>query len=320
MAYFQVTIFNIPSKVAADELQSLAMREHGSLGIEEFSLDEPAVDALLGERSYSGGDLPPEVIDEVDQAVNLAGRHFKFYFAGADERRARAFEAQARSRTLCEASVERFEDEDWNTEWKKHYSPISVSDDFVVLPEWVPAASASARTVVRIYPGMGFGTGSHETTFLCLALFLRFVPALGQHASVLDYGSGSGILGIGALRTNPGSQCVFVDIDHLAHENCQKNLALNDVAPSRVRFLYPHNRPEAQRFPLVFANILQNILHDECAYLCAATEAGGHLILSGLLASQAEETRDFYLQQGSVELVAHETKGDWAALVLRKLR
>lgn len=315
MSFHLVTVFHVQSPSSAESLQAVAIQQFRCTGVEEYSLSEPEVDALLGERSYSGGDLPLEVLGEVDQTMAQARGHLKFYFAGDDLDQARGFEQLVRAHFLCEVQLETLADQDWNAEWKKHYGPIAVSSKMVVLPEWVDPTSYPDSVVIRIHPGMGFGTGSHETTFLCLkSLAALDLPDTGTG---LDYGSGSGILGIAALLARPKWEMLFVDIDPEAHRNCQQNLELNRLAASRSKMRMVEERPTAQRFPLVFANILQGILHQECAYLVATTAIGGHLILSGLLRHQVPETRDLYLATQRLELVSEELKNDWGCLTFR---
>jgi ribosomal protein L11 methyltransferase len=317
MAYHLVTLFNLPEGTDVPSLSGEAVRDFACTGVEEYALEEVEVDALLGVRSYSGGDLPLEVLGEVDAAMRAGGRHVKFFFGDEALVLARAWATRAGQALLCEVSLETREDEDWNAEWKKHYAPIAVGARMVVLPAWENPAEHAGKTVVRIHPGMGFGTGSHQTTFLCLQSYLALeLPAQG---CVLDYGSGSGILALGALVERAGWTADLVDIDPVAHENAVENLRLNGVDLARARRLLTSERRElADSYPLVFANILQNILHEERDYLVARTAPGGTLILSGLLDTQLATTRSHYQESGLVELTHAETRGDWGVLVWRR--
>lgn len=318
MSYFTVTAFNLTDQTAGDVLQAKAMEQFACLGIEEFSLDEAAVDELLGARSYSGGDLPPEVIDEVDRAMHAGQFHYKFFFGGADAQSAKDFLEYVRTQYLCEAQIEEKADEDWNAEWKKHYGPIEVPGGLTVLPEWEQKNNQRLGRCIYIHPGMGFGTGSHETTFLCLKAMLGILPNLPSQASILDYGSGSGILGLSALLYFPNYRAIMVDIDPEAHRNCLQNMAINRIPVDRVDLLLVSERPETETYPLVFANILQNILHQERDYLIERTEIGGFLILSGLLRNQVDETLGHYMASEKMDLVEQEAKADWGCILLRK--
>lgn len=315
MSHRVVSVFNIPSRSLASEMQHQAMTEFSCTGIEEYSLDEAQVDELLGMRSYSGGDLPEEVLSEVDQRVLTHSFHQKFYF---DSELSQDFFDHVKTNFLCEVEHSIIQDTDWNSEWKKHYSPIHVSESFSVLPEWEDARSLKEKGFVKIHPGMGFGTGSHETTHLCLKSFLDLEAQLSEESTFLDYGSGSGILGLAALIRLPKTTCVMVDIDQEAHDNCLQNMELNHITQSRVEMLFVKDRP-TKKFNLVFANILRNILFQESNYLIQSVQAGGYLILSGLLENQLEETLEHYLKSGHCHHVKTEVKGDWGAIVLRKV-
>lgn len=319
MSYHLVTVFHVPSASAARDLEEMATHVYGCQGIEEYSLDEPQVDALLGERSYSGGDLPFEVLEEVDQAMMKADIHLKFFFSSEALGLAEEFAFRVRSTQLSEVHVETLADQDWNAEWKKHYRPIHITEQLVVLPEWNDPRAYAGKLVVRIHPGMGFGTGSHETTHLCLRAFMG-CDLGAREKVVLDYGSGSGILGIAALVRDSQATADFVDIDPEAHRNCRQNLDLNSIDLQRSRLLLVEDRGELRKsYPIVFANILQNILHQECQYLISKTAEDGFLILSGLLKSQVEETKELYLASGALELVKLEVLNDWGCVLLRKL-
>lgn len=319
MSYHLVTIFNVPNAAMAHSLEEIATVRFGCQGIEEYALNEPEVDALLGERSYSGGDLPFEVLTEVEDAVMSKDVHLKFYFSEDDLSSAEGFQHLLQQSYLCEVQLQTLEDEDWNAEWKKHYRPIEVTNQLVILPEWEDVVPWSDRLVLRIHPGMGFGTGSHETTFLCLKNFMscEFSPT---SQTFLDYGSGSGILGIAGLLRFNDWKGDFVDIDPEAHRNCRQNLTLNGLSEERTKLLLVTERDELDcDYPLVFANILQNILHQERDYLIEKTAVGGYLILSGLLKAQVAETRELYLASKKVVVANEEFRNDWGCLMLRKL-
>lgn len=316
MGFKVVSVFNIPSRRLAEEMQHSAMSDFECTGVEEYSLNEAEVDELLGIRSYSGGDLPENVLTEVDNRVLSHNFHQKFYF---ESDKSLEFYTHIKTFYLCEAEHAEIAQTDWNSEWKKHYKPIRVTDSFLILPEWEDASGLPKKNFIKIHPGMGFGTGSHETTHLCVKSFLELENQFPEKTQFMDYGSGSGILGISSLIRIPGSHCVMVDIDQEAHDNCQQNLELNQIAIDRVKMIFVKDRP-GEKFKLVFANILQNILLQESSYLLKSVEGNGYLILSGLLVSQLEETLDHYLKSGDCEHLKTEAKGDWGVLVLRKVK
>lgn len=317
MDYFWVvTVFHLqlpPEAVAG--LEARALEDHDALGIEEFSLDEASVDEILGERSYSGGDLPLEVLEEVEQTLAGRPQSFRFFFNSGES--AEAFQKTVATEFLCETQLEKCLQEDWNAEWKKHYSPIRVNERLEILPAWHKGEAARSEKQIFIHPGMGFGTGSHETTFLCLKLFTEKVLDKKLN-DVLDFGSGSGILGLAALLFFPNARVDFYDIDPEANKNCYQNAELNDLSERAFRLLLPEFRDRLlPSYELVFANILENILLAEKDALIAAVKPQGHLILSGLLRHQLQGIVDAY-SSTALKLVAREEKGDWGALLFRK--
>jgi ribosomal protein L11 methyltransferase len=317
-AFWIVTLFHFqPSVEELARVESLAISEYESIGIEEFALDEQQVDKILGERSYSGGDLPQEVIDEVEELVLKGPVNYRFFFSCSEQ--AENFHNKVKIEHLCESQLEEHQSEDWNPEWKKHYSPIKVNDLLEIVPSWSKEYRSESKEQIYIYPGMGFGTGSHETTFLCLKLFTEKL-LMKNVESVLDFGSGSGILGLSIFKFFPEAQVDFYDIDANANKNCYQNAETNNLQKYAFRLLLPEVRDGLKiHYDLVFANILESILLTEREALVSHTKMDGHLILSGLLKHQAQGIIDSYTEKG-MKLISHLEKGDWAALMLVKER
>lgn len=312
--FWVVTLFH--ADVAADIWEPLldaSVSRFGAMGVEEFSIDEPEVDRILGERSYSGGDLPSEVLDEVEDVLKTGAMTARFFFE--NEKEARAFHQELSGTVLGESQVEEHPMEDWNAEWKKHYSPIVVNDQLTIVPSWQTDFRAQRGQSLFINPGMGFGTGSHETTFLCLKLFTEDCPT--DPKTVLDFGSGSGILGLASMKLSPEARVDFYDIDPEANENCFQNASINGLAKRQFRLLLPQVRNLLQpEYDIVFANILENILIEESDFLVSRVKPGGSLILSGLLRHQSAGIISRY--KSSLSFVKEVTKGDWSALLFRR--
>lgn len=309
--YYKVVLKNADKVNSSklDELKQSALHD----GIEEFSIDEPIVDEILGSRAYSGGDVPQSVVDEID--FKSSGNSIAFYiYEGEIDKRKSKLESFLNDLSAV-IEVEKHECKDWNDEWKKSYQEIVVTDDLKVVPA-LDFQKNSKKEEIAIYPGQGFGTGTHETTFLCLKAYkenLDFKPK-----NVLDMGCGSGILGIAAAKQD-GSRVVFVDVDEGALENTEQNIDLNFGQEENLTVLDRKIFQENPSYDLVFANILQNILHAESEIILGSIKEGGMLILSGLLKDQEEETLKFYLEKDSTlsHVETHE-KGDWVAVVLKK--
>lgn len=231
------------------------------------------------------------------------------------------FEAQLDTRSISEKIAqqlgwtpeqrwEQLEDKDWVREWMKDYQPIQCGPDLWICPSWQQAPDPSA-IVVRLDPGLAFGTGTHPTTLLCLR-WLASQDVSGLH--VVDYGCGSGILGIAALLKG-AEKLDAVDIDPQAlmatADNCQRN----GIAPERLSTYLPRELPPTQA-DLVLANILAGPLVELAPTLTALTRPGGRLVLAGLLASQADQVKQAYIND--FEFEEDEQMEEWVRLSARR--
>jgi ribosomal protein L11 methyltransferase len=200
-------------------------------------------------------------------------------------------------------------DEDWVRLTQSQFDPVPITDDFWIVPSWheVPA---QARRVLRLDPGLAFGTGTHPTTRMCLRWIATHADAVAACGRVLDYGCGSGILAIGAaLHGARGIE--GVDIDPAAVTSTQSNAAANGVVVAA-------GLPDlAQgRYPLVLANILATPLKLLAPLLCGHVTEGGHLVLAGILSRQAEELKAAYAPWLALE-VSDEQDG-WILMTARR--
>ena len=179
-------------------------------------------------------------------------------------------------------------EQDWVRLTQSQFAPVEIALGFWIVPSWheVPAG---AQRVIRLDPGLAFGTGTHPTTRMCLRWTARQAPALAPRwTRVLDYGCGSGILAIGAALHGAG-RIDAVDIDPAAVEATRANAAANKVSVNA-------GLPELAQgqYPLVFANILATPLKLLAPLLCSHVAAGGHLVLAGILERQTEELKAAY--------------------------
>lgn len=304
----------------APSINAYAVEDFKCDGVEEFSLEEARVDEILGERAYSGGDIPETLIDEVQAAtIDQDSITYKYFFYEGDFEQHSAefvFFIKENYPELSLYTAQR-DFEDWNAEWKKFYNPIHVSDNLEIIPEWMADTHVKrARTQVYIYPGMGFGTGTHETTFLCLVLFDQIMNELKPDNTCLDFGCGSGILGIAAMKTKK-LKTHFCDIDRSALENCTQNLVLNFEGQNlEGTELIIRDRYTAKRYDLVFANILEHVLISEKPAIEGSLKKGGHLIVSGILNHQVDTIVNAYSHMEKKSVVS---KGDWSAILFKDI-
>ena len=194
-------------------------------------------------------------------------------------------------------------DQDWVRLTQAQFDPIQISERLWITPSWHEAPNSNAVNL-QLDPGLAFGTGSHPTTRLCLKWL---DTQLKGGESVLDYGCGSGILTIAALKLGAGS-AVGVDIDEQAICASKDNAAQNNVD---AQFYLPDGLPQGQ-FDIVVANILANPLRMLGEMLAARTKQGGRIVLSGLLDEQVEELSDIYRQWFNIEPA--EIDEGWARL------
>jgi ribosomal protein L11 methyltransferase len=198
-------------------------------------------------------------------------------------------------------------EQDWVRLTQSQFTPVAVTPQFWIVPSWheVPA---QAQQVIRLDPGLAFGTGTHPTTRMCLRWIAQQAPALaGQWQQVLDYGCGSGILAIGAaLHGARGIDAV--DIDPAAVQATEANAQANGVL-LRAGLPALVEGQGAGRYPLVLANILATPLKLLAPLLCGHVAPGGHLVLAGILERQADELKAAYAPH--LELQVSDQEDGW---------
>lgn len=204
-------------------------------------------------------------------------------------------------------------DEDWATAWKAHYHPLAVGRRLWVYPAWEPFDDAPAGAlIIRLDPGMAFGSGTHATTQLCLR---ALEDTLRPGARVLDLGCGSGILGLGALWLGAG-RVLAVDNDELAISAAQANATLNPT-PQSLEVRLGELADITQRdWDLVVANIQADVIQQLLIEkdLLGYIHHEGRLILSGIIVEQAAAVAQTLHQVGAVILQRREQEG-WIVLV-----
>lgn len=204
---------------------------------------------------------------------------------------------------LPEHRIETLEESDWVRLTQAQFDPIRISDRLWIVPTWHTPTDASAINIA-LDPGLAFGTGSHPTTRLCLRWLDKNTQA---GASVLDYGCGSGILAIAAMKLGAGS-AIGVDVDAQAVQASRDNAIANHV---EADFYLPDGVALAQ-YDVVVANILTNPLRALAPLLAGATRTGGRIVLSGILAEQADEVMRIYGQW--FDLAAPVIEDGWCCL------
>ena len=290
MSYQQITI-NVNDAVA--ERLADALMEHGALSaaIEDAYAGTENEQAIFGEPG-----MPTEQIWQQSKVIALFGEN---------DDAAAMIQAASQACGLKDLAYtsEILADQDWVRLTQAQFDPIQISERLWITPSWHEAPNSNAVNL-QLDPGLAFGTGSHPTTRLCLKWL---DTQLKGSESVLDYGCGSGILTIAALKLGAGS-AVGVDIDEQAIRASRDNAAQNNVD---AQFYLPDGLPQGQ-FDIVVANILANPLRMLGEMLAARTKQGGRIVLSGLLDEQVEELSGIYRQWFDIEPA--EIDEGWARL------
>ena len=210
------------------------------------------------------------------------------------------------------ARWEQLEDKDWSQEWKQHFQPLKCGDRLWICPSWITPPDLNAVNL-SLDPGLAFGTGSHPTTHLCLR-WLDQQDLKGK--IVIDYGCGSGILGIAALLLG-AKQVIAVDNDPQALLASRDNAERNNITASRLSTYLPDDVPATICADVMVANILASPLISLAPKLCAMTKPKGLLCLAGLLETQIDAVSKPYLEQFTFSSPSIES--EWAQLGAQKL-
>ncbi|OCQ43975.1 ribosomal protein L11 methyltransferase [Aeromonas veronii] len=206
--------------------------------------------------------------------------------------------------------VEQLEDKDWVREWMDHFHPMQFGERLWICPSWRDVPNPDAVNVM-LDPGLAFGTGTHPTTALCLQ-WLDGLDLTGK--TVVDFGCGSGILGIAALKLG-AARVIGIDIDPQAIQASRDNAARNGVA-DQIELYLPADQPQDVEADVVVANILAGPLRELAPLIAGHGKAGSLMALSGVLESQAPELETIYGQWFEMDPTA--VKEEWCRLSGRK--
>jgi ribosomal protein L11 methyltransferase len=204
-------------------------------------------------------------------------------------------------------------DQDWLAEWKKGYEPIAIGRSLLVCPSWRrDQARNSDRVVIEIDPGMAFGTGTHETTRGCLEMLEKY----WKGGSILDVGTGTGILAIAAVKFRPGSRVVGFDVDPEAVEVALENAAINGVADEIEIEVNKFSSYQGQEFDLVLANLTADVIIPLSPEFPQVLKPQGVLIVSGVLREQTDDVRAA-LESHDLSVIEMKPDGEWMTMALQ---
>ncbi|MEP6706260.1 MAG: 50S ribosomal protein L11 methyltransferase [Pyrinomonadaceae bacterium] len=213
------------------------------------------------------------------------------------------------SSLVIEFSTREFADRDWLAEWKKGWQPVEVGERFLIAPPWCEIKDAEGRIVIHIEPGMAFGTGTHETTRLCLAAIEKYFKG----GSFLDVGTGTGILAIAAAKLFPQSRIEACDTDADAVAIARANAQMNNVSRN-VGFRVGTVDESGASADCVCANLTADVILPLLSPLLGAT--CGRLILSGILLEQIDSVQSSLNELGVSSPYEIVSDGEWAAIIV----
>ena len=205
-------------------------------------------------------------------------------------------------------------EEDWASAWKEYYHPVKIGKRLVVCPSWESYEATENEVVFKLDPGMAFGTGTHESTRLCMRLMERHMP---ERAHVLDLGCGSGILSIAAVLLG-AAFAEGVDIDETAVRVATENAALNGVS-KRCEFSAGllENVINGD-YQLILANIAADVIVEFAHHIAGNVSGHGILIVSGIIDERESEVMDAVKAAG-LSLLEREGENGWVAMALRRV-
>jgi ribosomal protein L11 methyltransferase len=279
---------DVAIETAAREAVEYALMEAGALGTETGDLNG-GEDQSVRVSAYF--DQPPKrgsVRTELAEALRIY---------------------ELPSSSIREMSVREVADDDWLGEWKKSWQPVEVGERFIIAPPWSEIPDKHGRIVIRIEPGMAFGTGTHETTRLCLVAIEKYYAG----GSFLDVGTGTGILAIAAAKLSPDAHIEACDTDAEAVAIARENARLNGVA-DKITFRVGTIEEATASADVVCANLTADVIATMLPSLLSLT--CWHLILSGILDTQAEAVKARLLECGVSEPCEIMQDGEWTALIV----
>ncbi len=273
--------------------------------LDTFSLESVEDSPFASVTAYFPADGPiEEMLRQIREFLSANGPGFPGY-------------------TPSEPVLARIAEEDWSSSWKENFKPLRIGERLVIRPTWEEFAAKDADIVIDLDPGMAFGTGTHATTSLCLSVLERIMSGKGQAENtrewkarkVLDVGTGSGILGIAAVKLG-AEQVIAIDLDGDAVRAATENSILNGVS-ARMQVSDTPLEMTGCGFDVILANILAEDLARLAPELTKRLAPGGFLVLSGILNEKESIVAESYaeLGPGPLEVLRED---EWSCMVYRR--
>ena len=311
------TEFTISTTTEAQELVADIMWQYTSYGVAISDVKD--VVELINDRKSTWDYLSDEVLKELNSTVTLVKAYVALDIA--DQTLAQIETDLAVLKENCKGFTETgsleivkriVDGDDWIEIWKKHYRPIELGN-VVVCPAWIEHSVKEGQVEVLIDSNMAFGTGEHETTSMVIEIMQDYIK---DAATVIDVGTGSGILGIAAAKLG-AKKVVMTDIDYVAVKSAKHNCELNGVADKCEVALNNLLDDKSVVGELVLANITADVLLILSNTITSNVAEGGVMVMSGIIKSRENEVIDRYSSLGFA-LERRVNKGEWVAIAMRK--
>lgn len=297
-------IFTIKQTDCDRTSEILTVLNHDGMFIEDFS------DLMENDAVRQTNLVEQELLDKIsnDPIIHL-------YISPAQNLSEMAQSAQSlldQSMIPHTLEVKPIPDKNWNEEWMKYYKPVHISDHVTVVPCWIDYEKREDELVVSLDPGAAFGTGTHETTKLCLSALERYVT---PSCRMLDVGTGSGILAITSLLL--GAQTAdAVDIDPLSVKAAHANASLNHVEERLNVKLGNLLDTASGKYQLITANIVADVIISMLPNIKDFMDQNGVLILSGIIKERETDVLET-INVNNYDILEHLTDGEWVAFVVK---
>jgi len=201
------------------------------------------------------------------------------------------------------------DEEDWNTQWKKYYKPMKVGDKFIIKPLWEKYEAKEGEIILHMDPGMAFGTGTHETTRMCLEAVEDY---LQKDTTVFDIGTGSGILAIGASKLG-AKEVIGVDLDIVAVNSAKENVGYNNL--KNVTILHGNLMDVVEgNADIIVANIIAEVILILIDDVKKKLNDGGIFISSGIIKEKENMVKEGLVAKG-FDIIETRREGEWVCIV-----
>lgn len=271
---------------------------------------------------YNTEEISSDLVDELDQdekdwdfidypLLNSEKNIFAIRIYPENLEDAKNLKNELEEKDLGKCLIEEKDDQDWANNWKKYYKPLEIGKKLAIVPEWEDYENKN-REIIKINPGMAFGTGTHESTYMCLELLEKYVK---NDDEIFDIGCGSGILAIAALKLGAKS-ALAIDIDEKCIDASHENASLNNLE-DKMKIEKGNLLDVVKgRADLIVSNIIAEIIVDEIKNLKNHMDKGGIFITSGIIKERRKMVIDA-LEENGFEIIDELDKNNWVAIVGR---